>query len=178
MLSIKKKKRKPHKDVLFFPLTSIFHWFFSGAKSCHHPSLGALESPLETKSTRFWALRTATPISYLPQGVKWKHQSRKKQQNWPQRGDGDGQESWLSYHVSQGQRCTCVLVAQSCPTLAIPWAVARQAPLSMRFSRQEYWGGLPFPTPGKGKGKIKQKHSQEKQQSAFGWSKKKKKLMY
>ena len=29
-----------------------------------------------------------------------------------------------------------------------PWAVAQQAPLSMGFSRQEYWGGLPFPTPG------------------------------
>ena len=26
--------------------------------------------------------------------------------------------------------------------------VARQAPLSMEFSRQEYWGGLPFPSPG------------------------------
>ena len=29
-----------------------------------------------------------------------------------------------------------------------PWAVACQAPLSMRFSRQEYWSGLPFPPPG------------------------------
>ena len=28
------------------------------------------------------------------------------------------------------------------------WTVARQAPLSMRFSRQEYWSGLPFPPPG------------------------------
>ena len=28
------------------------------------------------------------------------------------------------------------------------WAVACQAPLSMEFSRQEYWSGLPFPTPG------------------------------
>ena len=28
------------------------------------------------------------------------------------------------------------------------WNVARQAPLCMRFSRQEYWSGLPFPTPG------------------------------
>ena len=29
-----------------------------------------------------------------------------------------------------------------------PWTVAHQAPLSMGFSRQEYWSGLPFPTPG------------------------------
>ena len=31
---------------------------------------------------------------------------------------------------------------------AIPWTVARQAPLSMGFPRQEYWSGLPFPPPG------------------------------
>ena len=41
-----------------------------------------------------------------------------------------------------------VLVAKSCPTLATPWTVARQAPLSMGFSRQEYWSGLPFSSPG------------------------------
>ena len=29
-----------------------------------------------------------------------------------------------------------------------PWTVAHQAPLSMGFSRQEYWSGLPFPPPG------------------------------
>ena len=28
------------------------------------------------------------------------------------------------------------------------WTMACQAPLSMRFSRQEYWSGLPFPSPG------------------------------
>ena len=28
-----------------------------------------------------------------------------------------------------------------------PWTVARRAPLSMEFSRQEYWSGLPFPSP-------------------------------
>ena len=29
-----------------------------------------------------------------------------------------------------------------------PWTVALQAPLSMEFSRQEYWSGSPFPPPG------------------------------
>ena len=33
-------------------------------------------------------------------------------------------------------------------TLCNPWTVALQAPLSMGFSRQEYWGWLPFPSPG------------------------------
>ena len=31
---------------------------------------------------------------------------------------------------------------------ATPWTVAYQAPLSMGFSRQEHWNGLPFPSPG------------------------------
>ena len=39
-------------------------------------------------------------------------------------------------------------VTQSCLTLAAPWIVAHQAPLSMSFSRQEYWSGLLFPSPG------------------------------
>ena len=39
--------------------------------------------------------------------------------------------------------------AQSCPTLCNPMDyIAHQAPLSMYFSRQEYWNGLPFPTLG------------------------------
>ena len=29
-----------------------------------------------------------------------------------------------------------------------PWTIARQAPLSMGFPRQEYWNGLPFSSPG------------------------------
>ena len=41
-----------------------------------------------------------------------------------------------------------VSVTKSCLTLATPWTVACQAPLSMGFSRQEYWSGLSFPSPG------------------------------
>ena len=37
---------------------------------------------------------------------------------------------------------------QSCLTLATLWTVVCQAPLSMGFSRQEYWSGLSFPPPG------------------------------
>ena len=32
--------------------------------------------------------------------------------------------------------------------LVTPWSIACQAPLSMGFSRQEHWSGLPFPSPG------------------------------
>ena len=31
---------------------------------------------------------------------------------------------------------------------ATPWTVPHQTPLSVEFSRQEYWSGLPFPSPG------------------------------
>ena len=41
-----------------------------------------------------------------------------------------------------------VLVAHSVSDSATPRTVARQAPLSMGFSRQEYWSGVPFPSPG------------------------------
>ena len=33
-------------------------------------------------------------------------------------------------------------------TLCAPWTVVREAPLSMEFSRQEYWSGWSFPSPG------------------------------
>ena len=42
----------------------------------------------------------------------------------------------------------CSLVAKSCPTLWTPWAVDCWALLSMGYSRQKYWSGLPFPSPG------------------------------
>ena len=54
-------------------------------------------------------------------------------------------------HLRPWHRLTVVvgggLITKSCPTLATPWTVACQAPLSMGFSRQEYWSGLPFPFP-------------------------------
>ena len=40
------------------------------------------------------------------------------------------------------------LVTQSCPILAAPWTAAHQAPLPIRFLRQEYESGQPFPSPG------------------------------
>ena len=44
-------------------------------------------------------------------------------------------------------KIACML-NQLCPTLHDPVAVACQAALSIRFPRQEYWSGLPFPPPG------------------------------
>ena len=59
-----------------------------------------------------------------------------------------------------------MLVVQLCPILCNPWTVAWQAPLSMGFSRQEYWSGLHallqgiFPTQGSNPGFLRLLHWQ------------------
>ena len=77
----------------------------------------------------------------------------------PGAGDGQGslaccspcslthQESDTTEHWTEiAPLPPCVL---SCVWLfATPWTIPREAPLSMEFSRQEYWSGLPFPTSG------------------------------
>ena len=42
----------------------------------------------------------------------------------------------------EGKSLSCVRL------IATPWTIAYKVPLSMEFSRQEYWSGLPFPSPG------------------------------
>ena len=50
------------------------------------------------------------------------------------------------YMTTGKTMCVCML---SCVWhFATPWTIAGQAPLSMNFSRWEYWSGLPFPPPG------------------------------
>ena len=58
------------------------------------------------------------------------------------------------YHALKGADSELLVWIKVCHSLsrvhlfAIPWTVACQAALSMGFSRQEYWGGLPCPPPG------------------------------
>ena len=44
--------------------------------------------------------------------------------------------------------CNVMCVLSCIQLFGTLWTVARQTPLSMGFSRQEYWSGLPFPSPG------------------------------
>ena len=68
--------------------------------------------------------------------------------------------TWRGRNAPQGERksafwwgsvsipplsCSCAVMSW---LLVTPWTVACQAPLSVGFSRQEYWRGLPFLTPG------------------------------
>ena len=58
-------------------------------------------------------------------------------------------EKGVGFHCRFGGTVTiCVCVLSCVQLIAAPRAVARQAPLSVEFSRQEYWSGLPFPRPG------------------------------
>ena len=51
--------------------------------------------------------------------------------------------------MTDGMSLFCVfVVTQSCPTLCNPMDYSPKGPLSMGFSRQECWNGLPFPPPG------------------------------
>ena len=75
-------------------------------------------------------------------------------------GDGEGQGR-LVYHSARGCKesdmteqlnnsvvpCVCTCMLSYFRLFGTPWTLSRQAPLSMEFSSQEYWSGLPFPTP-------------------------------
>ena len=50
--------------------------------------------------------------------------------------------------VLSGKYYLLFLVTKSCPILVTPWTVARQAPLLMGVSRQQYWSGLLLPSSG------------------------------
>ena len=76
---------------------------------------------------------------------------------WWLRGMGVGKEGiwydcgWFAlYGRNQHNIIKSLCYAKSLRTqlFVTPWTVARQAPLSMEFSRQEDWSGLPFPSPG------------------------------
>ena len=78
--------------------------------------------------------RGASPRRFLHPGgaARGKHQLKSA-------ADSSGQ-AWNTQ-----SKCESLSRAQ---LFATPWTVAHQAPLSMRFPRQEYWSGLPLPPPG------------------------------
>ena len=55
---------------------------------------------------------------------------------------------WVAISFSNAWKWKNKMKSLSCVRLlATPWTAAHQAPLSMGFSRQEYWSGLPLPSP-------------------------------
>ena len=66
--------------------------------------------------------------------------------------DQGGMDALVKYSNTVLCMCMCAQLLESCPTLCNPvdWTIATppKSPLSMGFSRQEYWSGLPCPPPG------------------------------
>ena len=62
-----------------------------------------------------------------------------KQQEVVHDGDSDTKSIFKAQDT-----CMCAKSLQLCLNFSALWTVARQGPPSMKFSRQEYWSGLPF----------------------------------
>ena len=128
---------------------------------------GLIRSPGEGKGYPLQYSGLENSIDYTVHGITnsqidWKTftQSREKQPRnhlrWDQR-TREVHQWWNLEHIlilsaTQPLNHCCRSereVAQSCMTLWDPMDyIAYQVPLSMGFSKQEYWGGLPFPSPG------------------------------
>ena len=112
--------------------------------SCYLKALKVLRRPSED-------LGVLCPLGLLHFPAKAPHRSSQDCLN--SQGCRTGSPSiWL--RCSQGAKSDTGSVpklacAFSCIRFfAPPWTVAHQAPLSMKFSQQEYWSGLTFPSPG------------------------------
>ena len=55
---------------------------------------------------------------------------------------------WLKTLKKKKKELTCACVHSSVQLFVTPWTIAPEASLSMGFSQQEYYSGLPFPPPG------------------------------
>ena len=74
---------------------------------------------------------------------------RRQPTRLPRSWDSPGMNTGVGCHfLLQCMKVIIKVKSLSCVRLlATPWTAAYQAPLSMAFSRQEYWSGLPLPSP-------------------------------
>ena len=61
--------------------------------------------------------------------------------------DSPGKSTGVGCHFLLQCMKVKVKLLSRVPLFATPWTAAHQAPTPMRFSRQEYWSGLPLPSP-------------------------------
>ena len=67
---------------------------------------------------------------------------------WPFSLSSAALEKGVGFHCCSGGTVTICVCAQFCSAHCCPKGCSCQAPLSLEFSRQVYWSGLPFPPPG------------------------------
>ena len=111
--------------------------------------LAKSDSPLSGEAglpvTASWVWATCSSLIRLTSSVL----SLSNKSDVLDRGQEPLKKKFLSPILLPHCSCACVLSHFSCVWLfATPWTVAHQAPLSMGFSRQEYWSGLPCSPPG------------------------------
>ena len=108
---------------------------------CYFPSLGDLPDPrieprspaLQTDSLPTEPLGKPKEILELSIITEMKHSPDR----WSNR-----------LELAEEEISMCVCVSRSVVSDSVCWTLACQAPLSMEFSMQDYWHGLPFPSPG------------------------------
>ena len=82
------------------------------------------------------------------QGIEKQTQQHQRKQSEKSTRQNIIKDIWQNFVKSQKKSLCCVLSHFGCVQLfVISWTVALQAPLSMGFSRQEQWSGLPFLSP-------------------------------
>ena len=77
------------------------------------------------------------------------HSSRRLIQSWGNNSSNNDRNNGKNTHIvlAMPSLLYCVSHSSRVQLFVTPWTAACQAPLSMEFSRQEYWSGLPFPSP-------------------------------
>ena len=80
---------------------------------------------------------------------EWVSISFSSRSSWPRDQTPVSCIAGRCFTLSATREAPGIVQSLSCVQLLVtPWTVAHQAPLSMGFSRQEYWSGFPFPSPG------------------------------
>ena len=102
-----------------------------------------------------WGTRAGSRTLFSPQRWPlWAHwdlvfrvRFLRKDRPYPSTSTASGDAVFL-HHPFFGLHACVLRCFSRVQLFATPWTVARQSPLSVGFSRQEYWRGLPFPPPG------------------------------
>ena len=122
----------------------------------HHPGWTTKHShtrPRETVTSFLSSCITALVLLRENWGLEKQSLTNNVQLKYCQSGFKPGPDWLYQAHTCPLQlvlnsRLLPFIVTKLCLTLLTPWAIARQAPLSMEFPGQVYWSGLPFPSPG------------------------------
>ena len=125
-----------YQRFLLFPFLSLLKIVYNDFYFLYSAHILSFPSPpphLRLKDTLYPFLQTASSVVHLPfDFCQWKALAEIRRAG---EGKGHGSSKWAKSFLL-------------CPTFVTLWAVEAQAPLSMEFSRQEYWSGLPCPSPG------------------------------